>query len=311
MFNLSKKMIADFLKPINEAPLNNAFSYINKLINRAMFIITSKNSLIYDYEVLIGNEALTKTATPYSSLDIYLLLDAVQLELNYEKNNKKNVLKHIKSFFVDFFNNFKLVKSKNTKKRLKTIQKRVEKITNYDVLSFCYDLQVNLCKKLSINTKTVITNTGIKIMGKEELGVEVNIYPVFQGEDYDTIYNLKTKKHTIINFNDKIPNFDAKNLETDNQYERQIKLFNSIFFNIFERNANQIFIESLLYNVPDNLFVKDDYITFVNVLNFLKNSTMQNFVSICDKNVNLFKDPLNTISFETAYKFINTIKIVD
>ena len=90
----------------------------------------------------------------------------------------------------------------------------------------------------------------------------------------------------------------------------QTRILNNLFYGIFNKVPNQIFIESLLFNVPENLYTTNISETTVNIINFLKNSTMQNFCSICDEKTKIFKETLNTIKPEIAFKFISSINII-
>ena len=92
-------------------------------------------------------------------------------------------------------------------------------------------------------------------------------------------------------------------------FKKQIRVFNNIFWNVFKKTPNQIFIESILFSVPLEFYTDDVYETTLGIINYLKNSTMQNIKSICDDNVKLFAEPLNTFSFEIAYKFIRSLEI--
>lgn len=315
MIKYTKPTIDEFVKSASCKTFDNAYALAYQFLSNSMDDIMQKNSLISEYKIYVANEMFSGCEFNSSSIDIFLEVRAVQLVLNFESNRQYVLKSNIKTFINRFSNNFKIFNKKNVKqkKKEKTLKKQEEKLdkkVDYDILSFYKDLQIQLAKKAYKTTKILLDKNRITIIGKDEFGVEVNIYPVFASGDKELVlYNLNNKKETKIDFRQRFNNLEDINLKTKKLFKLQVRIFNNIFWNVFKLQPNQIFIESILFNVPNVFYTNNIFETTLGIVNYLQNSTMQNFVSICDTSIKLFKEPLNGISFEMAHKFINSIHI--
>lgn len=315
MFKISKEMVNNFAEVINLKAYKNSYAIIDGCVKKAMDNIISRNSNIRHYELFVANEVFSGTEFAGSSLDLFLYLDAKQLELNYDANNTKtkNIKNNIVMFFKEFINGFKIIRKRKKKLSEKKILKEEKKLSeknDYDLKSFLIDLQLQFCKLFSKTTSIIVMSNKIKIVGKEDLGIDVNIYPVFKNDDNAFyLYNLSEKNKTIIDFRDKQINVSLRNNQTNSLFKIQTRIFNGIYWNIFKTTPNQIFIESLLYNVPIDFFTCNIYESTITIINYLKNAEIYNMVSICDDSIKIFDELLNTESIESAYKFIKLITI--
>lgn len=310
MIKLSQSLIKNFVKFTNQTPFENAYERVGTIINSAMNTIMSRNPFINKYKLVIANEALSGSAVSGSTLDIFLILDAPQIELNFIQKQGGRLKLGITNFLKAFKDNFKLIKrKKHNKKRLQKEESKLIKTENYNIANFYRDLQIQLCKELCETTTVFHATNHLKVMGKEEFGVEVSIFPVFISSQNEIgIYNIRNKKRQVVNFRYRYENLDKKNSKTKNIYKLIIRIFNNLYYNVYKYVPNQIFVESLIYNVPNEYFSSDIYNTMIKIVNFLKNSAMQNFVSICDDSISIYKEPLNTVSFEMTYRFIKSIQ---
>lgn len=311
---INEPIITEFVKSTKQEPFKETLSLIFDYINIAMANITSRNKLITDYNLLLANELFTGTEIPKSNIDIFLELNAVSLELNYKKNNEGEIKGRVVDFFKKFATNFKLSSKKEKKlkkveKKLKKDEQRILESDTYDVALFYKDLQLQLAKCAYKSTKICLGKNKITIYGKDEFPIKINVYPIFLTGTKATLYNIKNKKEVQIAFFERFENVDAMNNLTKNLYKLQVRIFNNLYWNTFNSVPNQILIESLLYNVPLSIYTYNLYETTVGIINYLKNSTLQEFVSICNTDIKLFDEKLNTATFENAYKFINSIKI--
>ena len=78
-----------------------------------------------------------------------------------------------------------------------------------------------------------------------------------------------------------IKNFNAKNKRTNGLYYYYDILIKNIF--LAERKENNIYFEifeTLLYNVPDKLFVDESINTLMSIINFLRNNNIKDYKSI-------------------------------
>lgn len=311
MFKISKDLINNFSQELNLTAFNNAYSLAVYHIDQAMNNIMGHNAFIQDYQILVANEVFSGVECTSSSLDLFLCLNAKQLEINFEQDKIYNVKQSFKNFFKRFKENFTILKrKKNSAKKLQKAEKKILQDEKYNIKTFYNDFQIQLCKTLYTTTKTSLNKLGLKILQGDEFGIEVNIYPVFNyEEDLLKMYNTKNKKQIIINFNDRFTNYNNFNILTDDQFKTQIRIFNNVFYNMFNFVPNQIFIESLLYCVPVKLYTNNCYGTTINIVNYLKNCEIQKINSICNKYINVYDEPLNTTNLETAYKFIKALEI--
>lgn len=310
MLKLSKNIIDEFVKYPNQNSFNNSFAQISMAIENAMKTIMDRNPRINKYNLVIANEAFSGSVISSSSLDLFLILDAPQIELNFKEKDSNVFVKSTKVFFKTLRENLRFFKKK--KKSLKKIKKeevKLLKIENYNILNFFKDFQIQLSKQLYTTTVISISSNCIKIVGHDEFGIEINIYPVFRdAQNSIRIYNTRNKKESIVDFKNRYQNFDNKNFRTKNIYKLIVRIFNNIYYNTYKIVPNQIYIESLLYNVPDEYFSLNFYNSILLIVNFLKNCDMQNFVSICDQDKLLFNETLNNVSPEISYKFIKSLK---
>lgn len=309
---LNSNIIKEFAKSVDNSSFNQAYSKVNQYINDALSIIKNRNPYINNYDIFIANEAFSDAEFYASTLDIFIVFNAVQIELNQEKNKENKFIKSIKYFWQSFQDNFFIFRSKKRKnnKYLKKVEKKAMLLEKYNVTTLYNDILVQLSKQMYNKTELYINSNKITIIGEEEFGLPINIYPVFYvDEEKFKLYNIKTDKNIIIDFKDRFQNVEIKNLQTNDNYINQIRIFNNIYWNIFKQKPNQIFIESLVFSCPNNLFVNDVVETTINLVNYIKNNTMQNLKSICDETIDLFNEQLNTVDYQSALKFINKIEI--
>ncbi|MBE7082559.1 MAG: hypothetical protein E7378_02630 [Clostridiales bacterium] len=307
---LNSNILDSFNAEVNLTAFNNAYSITEQVINEAMTKIMSRNPHIKDYNIYVANEVFTGAEFFNSTLDIFVALDAIQIELNYIKQKSNSFLRYLKHFFKQFKENFTIFKKKKNKQKklIKQTEKQVSKLQNYDVETFYMDLYVELSKLIYNQSKIALIKNHIKIIGDEEFGVPVNIYVLFNNnEGTHNLYNLSKAKKHVFDFRARFDNLDGLNLYTESKATVQIRVLNNLYWNIMKSNPNQIFIESLIFDCPEELYVESDYQTSLNIINYLKNTSIKNIKSICDTNINLFEEKLNTTKYETALKFISNI----
>lgn len=322
MIKFDKQTIISFSKEINNSPFENAYAKTNYILKIIMQDIMAVNSYINNYELYIANEALTRGEIPATTLDLFLVLEAKQLELNFIDDKLYRLKTTTMNFGKNFFKNFKLFnrKKKNKKNKAKKDEKLEEiekyeidekRLNSYNIKHFNVDLLHELAKYFTDKTTLFITDKCIKIAGKDDIGVFIKLYTVFKNDD-DTysLYNLKTKQKIIVNFKERFNNIEIANIKTNGMFETQLAIFNNIYYNLFKNVPNQILIESLLYSCPSNLFNEDVYCTTLSLVNYLKNTNIKNLISICDDNELLKDTMISNNSVERLYKFINILNIV-
>ena len=308
MIVLNSKIVNDLAVSASYKSFKNAYDYVSSCINEVMDNIMNRNPYISDYTLLICNEAFTGCEIAASSIDIFLALNAIQLELNYTTNNKNKFVDKLKAFWSNFRKNFRLYNSRKvSKKKVDKAEKKIIETTNYSVKDLYNDIQIQLIKMCSKSTTIKLYNNKISIVDKSELGVDINIYPVFINENKYNMYDWTNGKSITIDFRDRYKNVNHMYNCTKQMSRIQTRILNSLFYNVFKQVPNQIFTESLIFNVPMELFQNDIYETTVNIINFIKNGNLIKFKSICNENTLLFDEPLNVVTIENAYRFIQNI----
>ncbi|MBR1994598.1 MAG: hypothetical protein IJ990_03555, partial [Alistipes sp.] len=154
--------VESFANSTNLISYNNSFNTINYYIDESMKTIMQRNSYIKSYKLYIANEALSGTTFNASSLDVFLCLDAKQIELNFLEK-KTIAFKHMfKDFYKNFRENFRVFKKKKTsEKKLKKDEQKLITNENYNIIDFYKDLQIQLCKQLYKTTKIVGASSDI------------------------------------------------------------------------------------------------------------------------------------------------------
>lgn len=78
-----------------------------------------------------------------------------------------------------------------------------------------------------------------------------------------------------------LSNFDNKNTLTDDLYRQTILIFKNILLKQkdIEKLPSEI-IETVLYNVPTEMYVDDSYNTMLSIINYLRNKNIKDYVTI-------------------------------
>lgn len=313
MNQINRTVVNEFSKEIDLYAFQSAYNLIKQHLHEAVGVIRQRNPYIAHCNLYVANETFSGTEYYASSIDLFVVFTAVQIELNYSNKVTKNIKNNLKYFWKEFKNRFNIFssKKKQNEKIFRETEKRVLSLKDYDVELLFNDLFVNLTKLLYNQTTIRINGNKLTVVGQEEFGIDINIYPVFATENgLYKMYNIHSRKNIIVDFRERFDNIQIKNIKTDDQFTTQVRIFNNLYWNILKKKPNQIFIESLIFSCPDNLFTKNVVNTTVNLINYIKNSAMQNMPSICDENTKLFQEKLNTTNLDTAIKFIKNIQIV-
>ena len=287
-----KEYIYTFSKQINPLYVDNIFEYICNILDNSLGALNSKMPIFSDYYYTVTNECKNYAETQNSSIDIFMILKSPQLELSCSYQETKQTKKR------------KRRKNKKNKNEEEVVKNNIEKYTFKD---FKINLLNELVKYFSKNTTITMHKLGYTIIGYEEIGLKVNIYPVFaNGENYK-IFNTYSYKLTDINFGQRQENIDKKNNKTNGYFVMMLRIFNGLYSNIIGESLNQILIESILYNIPSNMYTGDLYEMFIKIFNFININSLQNIKSITNENLDISKDKLITTNYYNFGKFLKTI----
>ena len=314
---LDKNYIEQLSQPINPVYCQNVYNYVCDKFDLALKNIIAKSPIISNYDFKIVNECATQTQTQTqsSSLDIFLSIKSPKLEMSVVKLNKnifKKFFNRLKNAYLEVKTEKKLKKKKKKNKQQNNENTVLSKNTNfsydkYNINDLKKDLLQNLVKYFTNETILYITKYGITLESKNELGMTVNIYIVMENGKKYRIFNSESYKLTTIDFGERFANFEVKNYETNYNYQKAVRLFNSLFVNIMNYSLNQIYIESLLYSCPNELFNGSTYEMFLKLYNYLKIKLNLNCKSITNENINVLNDNLSKINLYDFNKFLKIL----
>lgn len=310
VFSFDKAYIETFARGINSSYTQNAYQIMLSVLGEAMQNICTLRPVVTDYECQIVNECLNNAETQNSSLDIFMSIKSPQLELGTIKFNH--------SYFKKFVNRLKLAwnsaNQNKPKKRWwkKKKQEQNQKTTNditpakYNFQTFKRELMQELAKRFTDRTMLYISNYGIVLLCNEDLGMNVNLFIGFSNGEKFTLFDEIKLKLIYVEFKDREKNLENKKVRTNNNFVVALRIFNGLYRNIYLKPLNQILLESVLYNCPDELFEDQPYDMFIKLLNFINASAMQTFNSITDEQKTINQDSLITQS--AIYDFVTFLK---
>lgn len=135
-----------------------------------------------------------------------------------------------------------------------------------------------------------------------------------EGITFDSKSGHKIISYPKVHYN----NGSSKNSETNNLFKPTVRLFKNARSYMVNNGiidgsiAPSFFVECLLYNVPNNLFVSNNSDTFINILKWLSdsfnNNSYMNFMCQ-DQMLNLFGNSDEQWDFEKAVLF--ALKLVE
>lgn len=264
-----------------------------------------------EHDYVFVDEHRFGTSTVNSEISLFIVFKSSQLEFNTIKlvNSKFEKLK-IK--FSSALKSMKKTKRKSKKKKEIDAQDsklQIQQITKYSILNLKKDLSQLLVNKIDKKSYIQIMDYCIKLVSPNSLGITVNFFPVIESENGYKLYNSFNNTFLEVNFKDRDKNFNEKYEQVGLNFLYMIRVFNNLYYSLFNSSINQIFVESLLYNVPNELFEGYSfYESFIKILNFLSNVNLKNFVSITDTTKKLTDEMLIEQSFSTVNKFFNDIE---
>lgn len=306
--------IKSFAVSVDYEIIENALNSLNIIIDNALSDIKKNNAfLVGNCEILPINEFYNGAVSPNSTLDVLLILTSSQLEFNTVKFNKNK--------FKNFWNKIKYAwkhrkdDSRRSRRSRRRKQKQVKKIeivlkdkTKYDMYEFKQDLLNSIVNYISPTTICSIESGVIKING-ESLPFKTRIFPVINKFGSYNYFLERKNKFINLDFKDR---FKIINEMTENYGEKYLailRIFNALYFNIYNTSPNQIFIESLIFNLPREAFLKkSDYETFVFAVNYFININLNNLKSCVDPTKKIYEDTLSGISLINIVDFFNNLK---
>ncbi len=309
---ISKSLIESIIRNENTQYIESTNEKVNSLLSYCVDELSRKSAFIsLDNTILQPmNELITGAFTDNSNFVYFLGIDNAQLEIN--TLSATQFWKKFKERIIYAWQNRNPKKKKKRKKKNKDIEEKKLPEFNpekYNLYTLCEDLQNTLASNLSVTSIVYRENNRLRIVGKDDFGssVQIIIYPVFtDGEVYK--YFVDKKKGFIkINNDLRVTALESKVNSVGESFIDLLKVFNVLYYNANRVLPNQIFMESLLCNCPNELFSENVYDSFTKILNYLTMSNIKNFKSIVNPNKDIFVDQLCGNSAYGYRKMINML----
>jgi len=300
--------IESFALGVDYNLITETLTKLNLIIDNAIADMKKVNTfLIGQCEIIPINEFSSGAVSPNSTLDVFLTLTSSQIEFNTIKSNQnkfKNFIKRIKWAWKNKDNN----KKKKKKLKAKMDNSQILNSNKYDISRFNYDFLNSIIKYLNQTTICSIEGGVIKING-DTLPFNVRIFPVINKFGSYNFFLESKSKFINIDFKNRFKNIENMYKSFGESYLALIRIFNSIYYNIYNKSTNQFFIESLILNLPAETFFKEtNYLSFVFAINYFANVHLNNLKACTDENKKIFEEPLCGTNLSHIIDFIQNIK---
>ena len=290
---------------------------INKKVNNLLSLAIDELSKVNPYINLDAcgiqpiNETFNGAYIPGSNYEYFIGFASPQIELN--SLTYSNWWSKFKKKFKEAWISSSRRLSKNRAKRIKAgiVEEKniVYGYEKYTIENLLEDLQDACVNYLSSGTIVYRNSRYLKIIGKEEFGAntQIIIHSVI-AEDSEYKYFISKKKgFKSYDFTNRAILNNAKFEKLGDNYLYILKLMNHLLREFTKMPTNQYFLESLVYNLPEE-FVKgnDIYKNFIKIINFLRSTDISDYTSIMDPSKTIFTEE-NSANYGYNYsKFLKT-----
>ena len=297
--NVSKELVSNIASQSNLKFINSTNKFVSFIVGSTIKDLSEKVSLITKDNVILqpANELLSGAFIDGSSFVYLLGIKNAQLEIN--TGRKPTIWQSFKERLKYAWENRKRVIKKKKKRRKKDEEIQLtENNTKFDpskytVNQLAEDIQKYIIRYLSETSLVYVKDNVIQIIGKDDFGsnTKIVLYVVnYDGENYK--YYSKSKKDFIrINIDSRYNALKDKIKAAGDNFIKILKIMNTLYFNVNGDMANQVFMESVLCAIPNDLFQGDDiYKVFIKILNYITIKSLKDVKSINNLNETIFKD---------------------
>lgn len=286
--SIAKENVGEFAEAVEEKVKIVCSGAVGELALSVPFVSIDKTLL------QPVNENFNGAISAESEYIYFLAIDSPQIEINSLQYN--DWWKKLKERFVLAWN---ASKKKKKRKKIKG-QKETENPYNfqaekYNMEKFLSDLQIAISHNLTETSIVYNQGKSLKMIGIDDFGpnTKVIIYPVLLEDDTYKFFINKRKGFYKINFANREKLVNDKFERVGDNFIKMIKVLNALIRNSTRAyvRPNQIYVESLLYNTPDELFIGENiYEVFVKIINYLNFSNISQFKSILNPDMTLNED---------------------
>ena len=298
---ITRELINSIANQNNKKFVKNINKRVNETLELAIDNLSAKVSYINLNNVTLQpvNELLNDSFVDNSNCIYFLGIDSAQLEMNTAK--KMNFWRNFKERLKYAWENRKAFgrrrKKRKRKKKMKLEEVKHEKVSfdpsKYSIYDLAEDMQHSISNYLSETTLITLLDNSIQILGKEDFGsnTSIIIYLVNMQDKNFKYYAGRKKGFIDIDIVNRVKTINNKIDEVGSNYNKMLKIFNSLFYNVNGFMPNQIFIESILNYCPNELYDGEDiYNVYVKIVNYLSLKTIREIKSIHDKNKTINED---------------------
>ena len=314
---ISKELINSIANQDNKKFVKNINKKVNEKLALAIDNLSGKVSYINLKNVSLQpvNELITNAFVDNSNCVYFLGIESAQLEMN--TNQKLNFWRNFKERLKFAWNNRKLFNRKKKKKRrrkkIEIDAKRHEvnfDPSKYSIYDIAEDMQHAISEYLSQTSIISLADNMIQIVGREDFGsnTSITIYFVNLNESNYKYYAGRKKGFIEIDINKRVEMLNNKINEVGENFIKMIKVINSLFYNVNGYMPNQIYVESVLYSCPNDLFEGSDvYKVFIRIINYLCLTTVRNIKSMHDESKTINEDIVCGYTGIAFNKMLNVI----
>lgn len=312
---IDRGMIENFATKLSNERARNVSYLLSDYVDDIALEISQMNPLIQfqNIELKTCGDLLTNSLIQMSELDYYLTIRSAQLELNS--------IRPMENKLKNFWNKVKLAWKNRNKKKSKRALKRQRKLElknrtiitekqlsekkekPYDLNDFKLDVLNGLAERLTDMSILYSYPNKIRIIGRDEFGYRINIYPAFKHDSFLKVFNPSTGKFEEIEIDsaknklekksEEIAELNAGGFNDDDILYKMIRIFKSLYYNL-EHSYSYRFVESMIYACPNSLFKLEEnehyvYNTFLKILNYLVNSPLNKYKSIYNEEKTIFE----------------------
>ena len=291
----------------------NINNKVNNLMSLAIQDLSQKNPYIKLDSCLFQpiNETFNGAYIPGSHYEYYIGFMSPQIELNSlsYSNWWSKFRKRFKEAWVS--SSRRLTKKREKRIKAGIVEEKPLEIgyEKYTIENLLEDLQDSCVKYLTNSSIVYKGSRTLRIIGKEEFGsnTEIIIHPVIvEGTQYKYFINKK-KGFVIYDYTTRAQCANEKFDKLGENYLYMLKIFNHFMREFTKQPTNQIFLESIMYNLPEEFIKgKDLYKNFIKAINYLRAQDISDYTSVMDLNKKIF-DEKSTANYGFNYsKFLKS-----
>lgn len=308
---ISKNLINSIASQDNQDYLEKVQNTLTGVLSASVNELSEKLSCVTKNNVVLQpiNEVLNGAFCDNSTFVYLLGVENAQLEISTAKKS---------NYWAELWRRFKYAwanrrkKKKNKKKKIDAQENKVEikDISKYSIYDLTQDFQQAIANNLSETSIIYSSANQILILGKDDFGsnTKIKIYVVSKNEKYFRYYAGRRKGYIDIDVTSRCDMINQKIQKVGHDFILILKILNVLFYNANGRLPNQIFMESILYSIPDELYNGDDiHSIFVKIINYLSIKTIKNIMSINNNDKTIFTDE---ICGEETYAFIKMMNFI-